>query len=84
MEIFLIFRLFAIAINLHEGSRPMAREVVANSTTLSYRLITTYMEAASMRSSYGEVTFLVACGRYYYRKKIMPESAGRHLRFQGS
>ena len=84
MENLLIFSFFAIAINLHEGSRPMAREVVANSTTLSYRLITTYMEAAFMRSSYGEMTFLVARGRHYYRKKITPESAGRHLRFQGS
>ena len=42
------------------------------------------MEAAFMRSAYGEMTFLVARGRHYYRKKITPESAGRHLRFQGS
>ena len=47
---------FAIAINLHEGSMPMEREVIPNSTTLLFRLITTYMEAASMGSSYGEVT----------------------------
>ena len=53
MEILLIFCFFAIAINLHEGSMPMEREVVAKSTTLSYRLITTYMDAASMGSSYG-------------------------------